>query len=259
MHEKDGIDNMTKQNADQSGPLPRDGTRPSANQADSDEQPAFPKSTSMEKIYNDLGNIWTSIVLLSQSPPRTILICSATRGEGCTATSSHFSLYLALTHGLRVLCVNTDVSSTRECFPVPKATEYFGLAAHLEGRHPLPSLILPTAYPNLFVLPAGSDKSGPGARDLVFTKRTLEDLVSYCNDHFDITIFNGQPVTSHPSVIELARLVDQVVLVCRYGNSRREVSRLAVDRLKESGVTRIGAILTDRRYPIPAGLYRILK
>jgi len=53
-------------------------------------------------------------------------------------------------------------------------------------------------------------------------------------------------------------LVDMTALVCRYGYSRREVSKLAIDKLQKFGITSIGVILNDRQFPIPQNIYKLM-
>jgi len=53
-------------------------------------------------------------------------------------------------------------------------------------------------------------------------------------------------------------LVDMTALICRYGFSRREVSKLAIDKLHKFGITSIGVILNDRQFPIPQNLYKMM-
>jgi Mrp family chromosome partitioning ATPase len=59
-------------------------------------------------------------------------------------------------------------------------------------------------------------------------------------------------------MVEFARAVDLTLLVCRYGYSRQEVSKLAIDKLQKLGITSIGAIFNDRKFPVPQQLYRLM-
>ena len=92
----------------------------------------------------------------------------------------------------------------------------------------------------------------------MLSREPAEILVNYCRTNFDITIIDGQPLTFSPVMLELARLVDMTALVCRYGFSRREVSKLAIDKLQKYGITSIGAILNDRKFPVPQIVYKIM-
>jgi Mrp family chromosome partitioning ATPase len=52
--------------------------------------------------------------------------------------------------------------------------------------------------------------------------------------------------------------VDAAVLVIGANASRREVAKRTIDQLRASNVTVLGAILTNRDFPIPEALYRVL-
>jgi Mrp family chromosome partitioning ATPase len=74
-----------------------------------------------------------------------------------------------------------------------------------------------------------------------------------------VTIFDGQPAVEYPSTTAFAKAVDHTILICRYGFSRREISKLVIDKLKENGVSVAGVILNERQHPIPDSVYRMLK
>jgi polysaccharide biosynthesis transport protein len=71
-------------------------------------------------------------------------------------------------------------------------------------------------------------------------------------------LVNVEPLAPGNSAAGLLRLVGGVIVVVAADATRREAARRAIDSLTESGVTVIGAVLTNRRYPIPDALYRLL-
>ena len=213
----------------------------------------------LERIHNNLDEIWVNILLKSEQRPETLLICGATRGEGCLFTSFYLSLFLALGHGMRVLYVDTNVNAFAQNPYIPISPDHSGLASYFIENQSLSSLILGTEYDNFFVLPSGSGKVENKRQNVIMETEDLENLTSFCRNNFDITIFAGQPITMRPVMIEFAKVVDQLVLVCRYGFSRREVSRLAIEKLMQNNIMPLGIILNNRRYPVPTWVYRILK
>jgi Mrp family chromosome partitioning ATPase len=56
----------------------------------------------------------------------------------------------------------------------------------------------------------------------------------------------------------LAPVVDGVVLVIDSVTSRRETARRVADELKTARIHVLGAVLTNRTFPIPPSLYRRL-
>ena len=119
-------------------------------------------------------------------------------------------------------------------------------------------MIVQTDYPGLYLLPSGAGKIGKNIGANMLSREPIESLLQFCRTNFDMTIIDGQPVVSSPVMIEFARLTDMTVLVCRYGFSRYEVSKLAIDKLQKFGITSLGVILNDRKFCVPQKLYRLL-
>jgi Mrp family chromosome partitioning ATPase len=73
---------------------------------------------------------------------------------------------------------------------------------------------------------------------------------------FDWVVVDGAPVLESPESVDLAPLVDGVVLVIRSGHTKRPVVIRAVDLLRKSGARVLGSVLNRRRLEIPDFIYR---
>jgi len=133
------------------------------------------------------------------------------------------------------------------------------LASFFTGDESLPALVLSTEYDNFFILSSGAVEVRDKNQHVIIEKGDIETIMDYCKDSFDAAIFAGQTITFSPIMLEFAKAVDATVLVCRYGFSRREVIREAIDQLRENNVDLTGLVLNGRRYPVPQWFYRILK
>lgn len=214
----------------------------------------------LTKMGDFLDKIWLNIHLeTADRHSKTFLFCGATRGVGATFISFYFSLSLALERSMKVLYVDANMDDPNQPSIISDMRQHPGLASYLAGYRSLESLILQTQYKNLSVLPSGAHEMLDQANSGFQKPKAVSEFVDYCKTHFDATIFDGQPAMEYPSTTTFAKAVDQTILVCKYGFSRREVLKLAIDRLKESGVSVAGVILNERQYPIPAYVYRILK
>ncbi|MGO8943652.1 MAG: AAA family ATPase [Syntrophobacteraceae bacterium] len=229
------------------------------------EVPIFrEKSKSGPPLLDELGDfldkIWINLNLkTAHQYPKTFLFCGATRGVGVTFLSFYMSLSIALERNMRVLYVDANVDVPHASSVIPNIQSYAGLATYLAGYQSPETLILQTQYKNLSALPSGSNEMVRQANSDQRDARTISEFISYCKAHYDVTIFDGQPAVEFPSTTAFARAVDNTILVCKYGVSRREIARLVIDKLKENGVSLAGVILNERRLPIPASVYRILK
>lgn len=208
----------------------------------------------LAKMRNQLSDMWANIMVETKQNLNALLICGATRGEGSTFISFHLAMYLSKEYNMKVIYVDTNLSH----IAIPKTQGLPGLYSFVSENKDLSSLIVPSDYPGLFLLPSGAGNIAKNIGGNMLTREPAELLIQFCRNNFDMTIIDGQPITSSAVMIELARLVDMTLLVCRYGYSRHEVCKMATDKLQKFGITSIGAVLNDRRFPVPPKLYRLM-
>jgi|GEM_PF-2040321 Mrp family chromosome partitioning ATPase len=218
---------------------------------------AYPPT--LARLHNHLDDIWVNIMLEAGDRPKSLLVCGAASGEHSGFFSFHLALFLALGHNLRTVFIDTNVNSASNNPYVPAASPNGGLSGVLVDHRPIKSVIARTEYDNFYVIPSGSETVGDKSRNVIIENDDLNNLVGYCHENFDVAVFAGQPVVARPVMLKVGMAVDNVVMVCRYGFSRREVTRLAIDRFRENNVSLLGLILTDRQYPVPQWVYKILK
>jgi Mrp family chromosome partitioning ATPase len=206
--------------------------------------------TRLDTIAAALDQVWAGIMLNSKLPPKTVMICGATPGEGASFLSFYLALFLVRKYGLKVLYVDMAAGA-----PSNSTKDVDGHSSEAVNHHPLASLVVTTGVPGFSILPAGIHSPPENHSTALAQKYSLEELIRFCSDNFDIAIFDGQPILQDPSTVTLAKLVERVFLVCRYGRSRREVSKHALDKLSANGVQVAGAILNQREYPVPGHIY----
>jgi Mrp family chromosome partitioning ATPase len=107
-------------------------------------------------------------------------------------------------------------------------------------------------------MPSGAGTIAKNTGGNILTREPIEYLLQFCQDHFDITVIDGQPFTLSPVMYEFAKKVDMTLLVCRFGVSRQEVSKLAVEKLISCKTKSLGVILNDRQFIVPQKLYKLL-
>lgn len=214
----------------------------------------------LRKIHRYLDDIWANIYLESHERQSILMLCGSVPGEGCTFISFHLALFLALEQNLKVLYVDTDTGAHGSGPIVPGIQNLPGLASFFTSQQVLPSLTLRSEYDNFFVLPSGFQTIAERThKNGLFKKEAVESFFSYCRGNFDVTIIDGQPIAFNPLMIGFARPLGKMALVCRYGYSRREVTKITVDKLTKNNIGVIGVILNEREYPIPPWVYQILK
>jgi len=142
-------------------------------------------------------------------------------------------------------------------FAAPLLHEQFGVAG--VGRDApagSPASLVRAARavrPNLWVLPRGDAHLRP-----VLSSEASRMQIARLIAGFDYVLMDLEPLDVASPAIPLMRLLDGVVLVIDAEVTRRHSARQAVDVLRSTGVEILGAILANRRYPVPAAIYRRL-
>lgn len=208
----------------------------------------------LAKMRYSLSDSWANIMLETKQNVSALLICGAARKEGSTFISFHLAMFLSKEYSMKVIYVDTNLNHTA----IPKIQNLPGVYSFVAEKKDLASLVVQTEYPGLYLLPSGSGKIAKNISSNMLSREHSEALIHFCRNNFDLTIIDGQPLASSPAMIELARVVDMTALVCRYAFSRHEVSKMAIDKLQKYGITSIGVLLNDRKFPVPPQVYKLM-
>jgi Mrp family chromosome partitioning ATPase len=107
--------------------------------------------------------------------------------------------------------------------------------------------------PNLWLMPTGK----PGRRPS-FASETVRLRMAQFIAGFDYVLIDMEALSGPGDAAGLAPLVDGVILVLAADATRRESARRATQQLQGNGASVLGAVLTNRRMPIPDAIYRRL-
>ncbi len=161
--------------------------------------------------------------------PRTLLITSASPGEGKSFICANLALSLA--QGVDDYCILVDCDLRR-----PTQHKLFGLknerglADHLQGGVPPEDLITHSGVKKLSILPAGPPPINPaelsGSGSMV---HLVNELKSRYEDRF--VLLDSPPLGAATETAVLAQHVDGVILVIRQGTARREHVKHLVDTI----------------------------
>lgn len=171
---------------------------------------------------------------------RTILVTSATPSEGKSTTAAH----LALTHaqqGHRTLLIDGDLRrpTVHKRFDVPGAK---GLSSALTSQQPWREMLVsPAGTPALFLLPAGPPSRK--ASDLI--GRGLEELLQEAADEFDLVVLDAPPLLGFAEPLQMAAIVDGVVVVTRAGQTPRSALQNVLTTLRRLKANVLGVVLND--------------
>jgi exopolysaccharide/PEP-CTERM locus tyrosine autokinase len=183
-----------------------------------------------DSVMESFRNLRTRILHPAEGrPPRTILVTSATPGEGKSFVCANLGISFAQGVDNYALLVDADLRkpSMARLFGHPND---FGLVHYLRDGRPLEELITPVGVEKLNILPAGPPPVNPAE---LLGSDSMAQLVRELARRYDdrIVIFDSPPLHVAAETSILAKYVDAVVLVVRWGGSRREHIKALVDRI----------------------------
>ncbi len=182
-----------------------------------------------------------------KNPPKTIMVTSATSGEGKSFVSANLAAGLSRDLHAHALLVDCDLRapSLENLFGLHNG---LGLADYLKDSRKIADLLLTTGIEKLSLLPAGSIPENP--TELIGSKK-MEDLVhelkSRYNDRY--VIFDSTPLLTASESEVLSNLVDGIIVVIKAGVTPRETVKQAISFLEKGKI--LGLVLNHLEFRSP--------
>jgi Mrp family chromosome partitioning ATPase len=181
---------------------------------------------------------------------RAIGLTSCVSGEGVTTVAVGLAMAAAAA-SQRVLLI--DANDQRPCVHRLLAIQPGpGFAAAARGES-VSAWIRPSAVPNLVILAAGQ-RDGSGTVDATAARAALRAW----KEDFSPILLDLPPLAEGGFTVQLAALLDGVVLVVEAERLRSEVIRQEKELLAQAGMPLLGAVLNKRRQYAPRWLSRML-
>jgi capsular exopolysaccharide synthesis family protein len=171
------------------------------------------------------------------SPPRTIVVSSAIKGEGKTSTAANTALVFAQT-GARTLLIDADLRRPN-CHSLMNETNQEGLSDVLAGQLQVDEVIRQTTVENLFLFTAGSAVPNPAE---LLTSTKMRETILALRQHYDTILIDTAPVMLTSDTCAIATMVDGVMLVAGAQTPKRNIQR-ACQRLEFVGAKVLGVVL----------------
>ena len=166
----------------------------------------------MEEIFRGLR---TNIQFILKSDEKVIMFTSSTSGEGKTFVASNIGISLALL-GKKVIMVGLDIRKPRlaELFQIDNHNGITNLIIrdHNSWEDIQNQILSSGVNSKLDLLMAGPVPPNPG--ELV-TRASLDDIINQLKQHYDYIILDTAPVGLVNDSLQLGRLADLCVYVCR--------------------------------------------
>jgi len=204
------------------------------------KEPAIEFESDNSAIAEAFRKLRTNLQFLSvDNPPRVIVITSATPSEGKSTTSINIALALAEA-GHRVLLVDGDMRRPT----LHKHLDLIGAVGFstvLSGTIALDDAIQDTRYSGLTVLTSGTIPPNPSE---LLGSQMAKKLLSDMRGRFDYVIIDSTPLLAVTDAAILAASSDGVLIISRYGQTKRDQVIHAVGNLKDVGAPLLGAVFT---------------
>ncbi len=172
-------------------------------------------------------------------PPKVVLIGSAVSNEGKTSVAVSLGRMLAR-FGRRVVLIDCDLRKP-SAHTLLKLQPRPGLVEHLSRGASLEDVMQTDTATGLRFISAGAPAPNPPD---VLSSEQMKELMSQLSDMFDMVIIDTSPVMAVADTVAMARLVDKIVFVVRWAETRRETANTAVKRLIDAGGDVAGAVLS---------------
>ena len=187
---------------------------------------------------------------LPRQDSRVVMLSSSVLGEGTTDVVVGLGLTIANNVGKKTLILDCNIHhpEVHLRFGQPDV----GLGEVLTGRITIDKAMSNTIVPNLWTMPLGRGVASLDA----FGEERLMMLIAELRSNFEYVLIDTAPVGSYPECVVLSNKVDGVILVVKYGGTRREIVKRAKETITRADGRVLGVILNRRKFPIPEFLYR---
>ena len=181
--------------------------------------------------------------------PRTLMVTSATRGEGKTTTTACLAITLARELGEKILLVDFDLRSPslHRALGLPRAT--WGLAQMLQSRVFDEHHVLATSLPHLDFLAAGRAERPAG--ELVDTA-ACEWFFEEATARYPLVLVDAPPNLAVPDPLILGRAVEGVLYVIKAGSTMRKAAEYGVKVQREARDNVLGILMNDAGEVLPS-------
>jgi capsular exopolysaccharide synthesis family protein len=180
--------------------------------------------------------------------PKTILITSAIPSEGKSLLAANLA-YSCANHGRKTILIDFDlrrpglhkfcgVNNDRGLLTLINETE----ANSTPNYDFWDSGTLVEIYPNLLILPSGGKTR---AATEMLEKPEFDKMLFSLRQNAEIIIIDSPPIGLFPDSLAMARKVDEVIFVTRYGKVARKVAKNLLASLEETGANILGVVLND--------------
>ncbi|MBT3638445.1 MAG: polysaccharide biosynthesis tyrosine autokinase [Opitutae bacterium] len=234
------------------------GGIPKISEIEERERPLIVGNDLDDGLTESFRSMYSRIQMNSHTDyPKLILVTSAIPSEGKSLISANLA-YSCANHGRRTILVDFDLRR-------PGLHKF----CNLENEKGLLSLVnevgqkgkeidqcvaetLIEIHPNLFVLPSGGKTR---AATEMLEHDDFSVVIESLKKNAEVIIIDSPPIGLFPDSLAIARKVDEVLFVTRYGKVSRKIVKSLIGSIKETGANLLGVVLNDLPQKKTPGYY----
>lgn len=182
---------------------------------------------------------------------KSLLVSSSIPAEGKSTTSSNLAYVMAQTEK-KVLLVDADLRkpTVHRTFKLNNEQGLTTLLANSDLK--FNQVVQHSRELNLYFLPSGPIPPNPSE---MLGSAKMSKLMNELNQFFDLVIYDAPPITAVADPQILATKVDGVLLVTRYGFTRKEEVKQAKKSLDNVNANILGFVMNGQPISESSGYY----
>ena len=192
-------------------------------------------------ISESYRSLRTSLMYTTKGNQGTIMVSSPGPGEGKTTTI----INLAITYanlGKKTLLIDGDLRKP-VLHKVFNTVIEKGLTHYLSGvEEKWENIINPTDVENLQIIYSGAIPPNPSE---LLGSELMNNLIIELKEKYDIILFDAPPVLAVTDAVVLSRLIDQFILVVRFGRTDKDSINHALVALSNVNRSLTGVVFND--------------
>lgn len=204
------------------------------------KNPAISFDSDRSAISEAFRKLRTNLQFLAvDNPPRAIVITSSMPAEGKSTTAINIALALAEAEH-NVVIVDGDLRR-------PSLHKYLdlvgtvGVSTVLSGGASLSESLQKTRFPGLTALTSGAIPPNPSE---LLGSQAAKNLLAELRAEFDYVIVDSTPLLAVTDAAILAAAADGVLMMARFGKTKRDELSHAVGSLEGVGAPMLGTVFT---------------
>ena len=254
------IDNRVKSPWDVDVFIGRDliGGIPKISQVEETERPLIVGNDLDDGLTESFRSMYSKIQMNSHADyPKVILVTSAIPSEGKSLISANLAFSCA-NHGRKTILIDFDLRRPGLHKFCGVSNESGLLTLINEAKHGIDKVnacaneSLHQIHENLSVLPSGGKTR---AATEMLESSEFDLVLNFLREQADVIIVDSPPIGLFPDSLAIARKVEEVLFVTRYGKVSRKVAKSLIENIEETGANLLGVVLNDLPQKKTPGYY----